>query len=109
MISVGRNPQRPVHDSTLPKSEGKDNVTQASTATAQERNCETVGLTDSWATGLFTPLVMSSHQHQQTHQRCHGEANDFNAAIIMALRLEVMVLSRVAPGHCACTVSVKGQ
>lgn len=76
---------------------------------AQERNCEAVRLTDTWAIGLVTPLVASYHQHKQTHQGSHSEANDFNAAIIMALWLEVMVLSRVAPGHRACTVSVKGQ
>jgi hypothetical protein len=39
-----------------------------------------------------------------THQRCHGETNDLEVAIIVPLGFEVVVLPRVAPGHGACTV-----
>lgn len=39
-----------------------------------------------------------------THQGCHGEADDFEVAIIVPLGLEVVVLPRVAPGHGARAV-----
>ena len=39
-----------------------------------------------------------------THQGGHGKADDLEVAIIVPLRLEVVVLPRVAPGHGARTV-----
>lgn len=43
------------------------------------------------------------------YQGCHGEADDLNAAIIMALGLEVVVLPGVAPGHGARAVPAETQ
>lgn len=43
------------------------------------------------------------------YQGCHSEADDLNAAIVMALGFKVVVLPRVAPGHGACTVPAERQ
>lgn len=40
------------------------------------------------------------------HQRGHGEADDLDAAVVVALRLKVPVVARVSPRHGASTVPV---
>lgn len=53
---------------------------------------------------MFGSLPRSRLSACFSHQGGHGEAYDLDAAVVMALRLEISVIAGVSPGHGASTV-----